>query len=210
MIRSILSILIALSMNYSASEAFTAENYVGVSLPKGVKIQMPRNWEILSNNSRISLDSFLQAKYQPLGMYDASSDLNFAANCYDDAGKTVAMLNTRYYPDIQVTQADVRAASKAEVDEFDATIRSGVIQGTQVSGYSILRWYGTTKDIIDGKVVLITEYERSPTNDNGNFRVRLIRILNGSSSFTLMISYRVRNENLFRAICDRVIRSLEF
>src|SRR4051794_9377909 len=73
-------------------------NFLPVRLPKGVTVELPKNWIALSNNQRITLDSYVQAKREMAGSADPSSDLNFAANYYDDQGKTAAIFNIRYYP----------------------------------------------------------------------------------------------------------------
>lgn len=188
--------------------AHAANNYVLVVLPHGVRMELPRNWEALSRNQRIALDSSVQARTESIGQFDASSDLNFAANFYDEAGKAAAIVNIRYYPEMALTQADARAAAPADVGDLDATIRSSLAQAGKVSGYTILKWFGTAPRTLSGTVAFITEYERSAISNNGAFRVRLVRILNGRSSFTITVSYRSNQEYLLRPICDRIIASI--
>src|SRR3972149_7849153 len=93
--------------------AYAGNNFVLISLPHGVQIELPRNWEALSKNQRITLDSSVQSRNERAGIFDASSDLNFGANYYDEAGKTAAILNIRYYPDLALSQADAPAAGQA-------------------------------------------------------------------------------------------------
>lgn len=185
-----------------------ASNYVPVELPHGVRIELPRNWEALSRNQRITLDSSVEARAGGGGAFDASSDFNFAANAYDEMGKTAAIVNIRYYPEKSLTQADARAATSRDVQELDATLQSGAAQAGRAGGYSILTWFGTAQQTLNGKVVFITEYERTAINNNGAFRVRLVRVFNEAASFTLTVSYRSSQEYLLRPICDRVIASL--
>ncbi|GHU14846.1 hypothetical protein AGMMS50225_27500 [Betaproteobacteria bacterium] len=97
-----LSVCVFLSMY--AVNVIAANNYVPISLPHGVRMELPRNWEVFSLNLRIMLDSSVQAKTESIGMFDASSDLNFAANFYDDSGKTAALVNVRYYPNMARVQ----------------------------------------------------------------------------------------------------------
>ena len=42
--------------------AFAVNNFVPVRLPHGVQIELPRNWEALSKNQRITLDAALQSR----------------------------------------------------------------------------------------------------------------------------------------------------
>lgn len=189
--------------------ASAANNYVSIALPHGVRMDLPRNWEALSRNQRIMLDSSVQARIERTGMFDASSDLNFGANFYDEAGRAAAIINIRYYPDMELTQADARAATAADSQELDVALKASIIQAGQVSGYSILKWFGTSSRAIKGSIAFVTEYERSPLNNNGNFRVRLVRVFNGSASFTVTVSYRASQEYLLRPICDRIISSIK-
>jgi hypothetical protein len=162
----------------------------------------------LSKNQRITLDSVAQIVAERSGAFDASSDLNFAANYYDESGRTAAIMNVRYYPDSKMSQADVRAAGQSDIGELDGALRESMMQVAQASGYSVLAWSGTTKQVINGATAFVTEYKRSPIKNNGNFKVRLVRVLNSGKSFTMTVSYREDQEYLLRPICDRIITSL--
>lgn len=184
-------------------------NYLLIKLPHNVSVELPRNWKAISNNNLITLDSSVQARMEGIGMFDAASDLNFGANYYDENGKTAAIFNIRYYPNLDLTQTDASTATATDIQELDNALKSGLIQSSQVSGFSILKWFGTSKETINGSVGFVTEYERSPLKNNGNFRVRLIRIFNGSNSFTITVSYRAEQEYLLRPICNRIISSIK-
>jgi len=201
-------LLILVAWSLYAPIVFAANNFVTVRLPHGVQIEIPRNWQILSANQRITLDTAVQSRAEPAGLFYASSDLNFAANYYDNNGKTVALLNFRFYPEVTVTQKEVRASTQADIQELDAALQESMRQSNKIYGISILAWNGTKKQIINGATAFVSEYKRSPINGNGICLVRLIRILNAGKSFTLTVSYRVDQEYLLRPICDRIISSL--
>lgn len=188
-------------------EANATNYYVPIRLPHGVQIELPRNWEAISKKQRINLGAHSQAKAESLGV-DIHSDLNFAANYYDDKDQTAAIMNVRYYPDLEVSQADARAASASDIRELDAELRRWVDLGFSGSGMRILNWKGTKKQVINGNTVFTTEYKRSPIKNRGNFVVRLVRMFNLGKSFTLTISYREDQEYLLRTITDRIITSI--
>jgi hypothetical protein len=190
------------------SVALAANNFIPIRLPHGVQIELPRNWEALSMNQRITLDSAVQSRNERAGIFDASSDLNFGANYYDEAGKTAAIVNVRYYPDSEVSQLDARAAVQSDIRELDSALRESMVKAAQIGGFSVLAWNGTIKQVINGITAFVTEYKRSPLKGNGNFKVRLVRVFNGGKSFTLTISYREDQEYLLRPIGDRIISSL--
>lgn len=88
--------------------------------------------------------------------------------------------------------------------EIDSALRESIVKAGQINNFSVLAWNGTVKQVINGATAFVTEYERSPLKNNGNFKVRLVRIFNGAKSFTLTVSYREDQEYL----CDRIISSL--
>jgi hypothetical protein len=187
--------------------SFTANadsNYKTVNLPKGVSIDVPINWQVISNNQRITLDAYVETLYEPL-----DSDFPFAANYYNDNGEVEALLNIRYYPWIEITQEDVFNASSDEVQYLDSILNENILISLKDIG-KLLSWNGTKKEYINGIVVLVSEYRRylNTTKDTG--RVRLVRVLNDNKSFTLTISYddRLQHSFMLERITNRIIESL--
>ena len=184
-----------------------AGNFIPVRLPKSVTVELPKNWTALTNNQRITLDSWVEAKIEARGMADATHDLAFAANYYDDQGKTAGMFNIRYYPNLDVTQSEARAANASDVKELDAVLRQDVVPGVEMAGGRLLAWVGTTKQSINGATAFVSEYRRS-SPQGGSFRARLVRFFNAQKSFTITISYREDQDYFLRPICDRIISSI--
>lgn len=182
------------------------QSYVRVHLPRNVSIELPKNWVVISNNQRITLDASVVARQGNASIADFRSELAFAANYYDDSGKTVGIVNVRYYPEQTVTQADSRNTSSAEVRELDALLQQELQKGVALSGNRLLAWLGTSKNSINGLIAFLSEYRRS--SPNGSFRVRLVRVLDAGRSFTLTISYREDQAYFLQPISDYVIRSL--
>lgn len=200
--------LIALALFASSGIANATGNFILIRLPNGVSVELPRNWTALTNNQRITLDAYVQSKRELAGSIDPSSDLNFAANYYDDQGKTAAIFNIRYYPQQTVTQADSRKATAADTKELDDALRNEIGTAMQQFGMRVLSWMGTKKQSINGGIAFVTEYRRASIRDGSPFRVRLVRFLNESRSFTVTVSYREDQEFFLRPICDRVIQSI--
>jgi hypothetical protein len=185
------------------------QTYVAIRLPKNVSIELPRNWVVISNNQRITLDAAVIAReylQQQKAVADFRSDLAFAANYYDDDGKTAGIVNVRYYPDRSVTQSEIRSISADGIRQIDLALQGEVQRGIVTSGNRLLAWQGTSKQEINNSVALVSDYRRS--SENGAFRVRLIRVLDAGQSFTLTISYREDQANFLQPISDRVIKSL--
>jgi len=196
----------------SMTSSVLAENsFIQIQLPHGVTVELPRNWVVLSENQRVTIEAFTQAKSEKFGVVDPSNDLTFAANYYADDGKTAVIFNVRYYPAQTVTQTDAIAASTDEIKELDDALHKGISQSLREIG-SLLAWNGTTKKLINGKTVFISDYRRMSalSTPGAAFHSRLIRIFNGNKSFTVTISYREDLQLLLEPICDRVIGTIGF
>ena len=201
---NIKKLLFLIFLIISSFAANADSNFKTVNLPKGVSIDVPINWQVISDNQRITLDAYVESLFEPL-----DSDLPFAANYYNDNGDVEALLNIRYYPWIELTQEDVFYATPDEIQYIDSILNENISISMKDIG-KLLSWNGTKKQNINGIVALITEYRRylNTTKDEG--RVRLVRVLNGNKSFTLTISYddRLQHSFMLERITNRVIESL--
>jgi hypothetical protein len=199
--------LLLLAALSSQGAAQAAENFVAIRLPKGVAVELPRNWSTLSDNQRITLDTWVQVKTESFTTEPLTSELSFAANYYDDKSLTAAIFNVRYYRAQELTQDDARQASSADVKELDEVLRQSVVPGVEASGNRLLVWRGTKRVDINGATAFVSEYRRS-TPQGGAFRAQLVRVFNGPKTFTVTVSYREDQAFFLSPICDRVIRSI--
>lgn len=183
-------------------------NFARIKLPKGVSIEIPKNWIALSGSQQITLDSAVESGLDLSGVKQESSDLPFAANYYDDKGNALGIMNVRYYPELELTQADVQSASAQDVRELDSALKENMMPSMKAFNMTVTSWTGTRKTVINGIIVFITEYQRSSLKRSGEFRVRLVRVLAADSSFTVTVSYHEASSHLLKPITDRIINSI--
>ena len=188
--------------------AFAADAFVKIKLPKGVTVELPRNWGVLSKSQRTTLSAASQSISEKAGVYDSSGDLAFASNLVGDDGKTAAMFNIRYYPEIDLSQQDAKEATPQDIRDLDTMLRTEAEKGGAAFGGKILEWRGTKRQEINGITAFVSEYTRAGVGGNKDFCVRLVRIFRNEQSYTATVSYRIAEEPLLRPICDRVIESL--
>lgn len=184
-------------------EASADSVFLRVDLPKGVSLSLPKNWLALSENSRITIQSFVESVHGS-GDINQSAEIPFAANYYE-SGQTVGIVNLRYYDDITISQDDVRSLSRSDISQVDTALR----QAMQKTYIQVVEWKASVRKIINGIQCIITEYKRNSTSDASVFRVRLVRVLAQKRSYTLTISYNKDKEQYMSAITDRIISSLQ-
>ena len=204
------SLVVAVLLLGASMIAWATGNFATVTLPKGVSIELPKNWVVLSSNQRITLDTVVESGLDLSGVQQEASELPFAANYYDDHGKTIGILNVRYYPQLDLSQAYARSATNQDVKELDATLKENMSKEMKAFGMSIAWWGGTSKTEINGITAFVTVYRRAALTGSGDFRVRLVRVLAGDRSFTLTVSYLESASMILRPITDRIISSLRF
>ena len=199
-------LLVLILFLFAGTISIAGSNYKTISLPKGVSIDLPINWQVISNNERITLDAYVETLFDPL-----DSELPFAANYYNDNDEIDALVNIRYYPSEVVTQENVINMFTPDVLRAmdDVLYKSSTLTMKKING-KILSWNGSKKKRIKDTVALVTDYRRSSGLSKSNVRVRLVRVLNGNKSFTLTVSYVDNKKSSFmlKEITNRIIESL--
>ncbi len=199
-------LLLLILFLFASTIAIAASNFKTIGLPKGVSIDLPINWQVISNNQRITLDAYVETLFDPL-----DSELPFAANYYNDDDEIDALVNIRYYPSEVVTQENVINMFTPDVLRAmdDVLYKSSTLTMKKING-KILSWNGSKKKRIKDTVALVTDYRRSSGLPKSNVRVRLVRVLNGNKSFTLTVSYVDNKKSSFmlKEITNRIIESV--
>lgn len=180
--------------------------FVTVRLPLGVSVDLPKDWTTLQENERKSIEDVVEQRAASLSLED-ETDLLFAANLFDERAKTIALFNVRYYPDMDVSQAEVIRASSREIDEIDRALRSSIAIAGEQQGFEILSWNGTKRQSLNGIQALISDYRRAFSGLQP-FRVRLVRVLDGPRSFTATVSYREDLADSLEWRTDRIVSSI--
>ena len=199
-------LLVLILFLFAGTISIADSNYKTISLPKGVSIDLPINWQVISNNERITLDAYVETLFDPL-----DSEFPFAANYYNDNDEIDALMNIRYYPWEVVTQENVINMFTPDVlRAMDDVVHKGIMLAMPKANLKMLSWNGTKKKLIKDTVALVTEYRRYEGLSKSNARVRLVRVLNGNKSFTLTVSYVDNKKSSFmlKEITNRIIESL--
>lgn len=193
----------------TAAYTYTIDSVLIIKLPKDVEVHIPSNWSILTKGTISTLDVVSKKLESNTNKTYASSDLNFGANLFDSNSKTLALLNIRYYPELEITQAEVMSFTSADIKEIDNLLKKDLYKAGQLFGYKINKWWGTKPVSINNAHFLITKYERTSPKNDGNSIVQLIRMINGDKSFTITVSFKSHKVRELKPICDKIINSIK-
>ena len=87
---------------------------VKIELSNGISFDLGYSWDVLSNNSRIILEEYVD-KVMAVPI-DYKTSLPFAANFYNRDNEVIGIMNVRIYPEQEVSQNDIKNISSFEVD----------------------------------------------------------------------------------------------
>lgn len=193
---------------FSAFSAVHAEsNYVLVPLPQGVSVQLPKNWTALNANQRVTLGAAVEAILEKRKVEGPGPTMPFAANYFDANDKVAAIFNVMYIADATLTQVEASAFTPQQMTEVGETFRQQISKDIPATGNSLIEWRGTRKATINGLTAFVTEYRRT-SPQKVPFRAQLVRVLNGSKSFEVTLSYREGQDSMMVPIVDKVIGSI--
>jgi hypothetical protein len=184
--------------------ARATSNFIRVPLSKGASIEVPRNWQVLSESERVTIDTFVEAK----GYRQTESTLSFSAKLFDAEGKTMASVEARFYPDNALLQSEVKQLTTAAIKEIDAELRKAVEIPLKSMGVRVTNWYGSKVQMINGLYVYVHEHQISGFANAGPTRLRGMRIWASPRSFTVTLSYRERYATMLLPIVDRMASSI--
>lgn len=192
---------------FSLTSVSAYDNFVKISLPKGVSIELPKDWVIQSNTQRNALEAVADSVLDLTGT-EYGNDFKFAANYYRN-NRLVSVAHINYYPDRDLTQNNARQATPQAINDMDTSLKEGVVPVLKDMGIPILSWEGTRKITLNGIAAFVTEYHRKIKDDLGVSCVRIIKIYAGERSFNLTVSYLEEEQSFLKPITDRIINSLK-
>lgn len=187
------------------SNAFCESNFVRVGIGNNATIEIPKNWQILSSNQKTTIDTSVEANKNNT----AQSEFKFAANFYNENGKTIAVVNTRFYPNNKLTQSDTKNLAGESLVGLDEEIKKTIVTGTQKMGQKLIEWKRTQVQNINGMNVI--KYGKLTSNPpNGDLYCEYqYRFWNAPNTFTLTIGYKKEHEVFLEKITKYMAESVK-
>ena len=169
---------------------------VKIELSNGISFDLGYSWDVLSNNTRIILEEYVD-KVMAVPI-DYNTSLPFAANLYNRDNEVIGIMNVRIYPEQEVSQNEIKNISSFEVDFFDSELKKGIENSLSQANIKLVEWKGTDLSTVNDKLFLISNYRRtSAVNKETIFSVYLFRFLDNEKSFTMTLSHNELNTDTY-------------
>ena len=180
-------------------------NFIRVPLGKGASIEVPKNWVPWSANNKITLDAYVESQGYKL----VDSDLNFAANSYNDGGKTQASINARFYPNNTLTQEFAKQLYGENLSELSDPMIANIKKAAAAGGSEFVSWDSIRFRTINSAYVLEHVHQIRDPKVEKTMVVIGLRVWNAPNSFTVTIAYDKKLEHLFKPIVEYMTASLK-
>jgi hypothetical protein len=182
--------------------------YVQVQAAHGVRLSIPRNWQVLGEDARTTVAASALGIMSREGIHDAVNRMSFGANYHlGTPPRTAAQMNILFY-EADVTQPDVAMIDRAFIAEFDQEMQANMRRSIEAAGGRIVAWKSTERVRVGGMIALLYGYERTRPAGEGTFHSRMLRVLDGPRSFTVTVGWASSHATLMEPITNYILSSV--
>jgi len=198
--------LIILTIALTANMAFAQSSFVSLPLPQNVSIELPKNWIVATENTRITAEAFAES----LGGHK-NTDLKFLAESYDQQNHRIANVNVVYLPNAPpLSQSELRAFTQSEFESNTKGLQGQINEVIKKVGGRLLSWEKPKRVEINGVTLMELGYSTIvPSTGEGVFKVKMLHMFAGPKSFKLTIGYSVDRALVLEPITNHIINSLK-
>lgn len=183
-----------------------ASNFVVLTLPRGVEIQVPKNWWVLSQQFDEAAKTAMEASFDNAGidLPEGTSVTLLAANSMPRT--TYASVRVDSSTPVLGPPSEIAKVTASELKEYENDMQLNLQQLLSQQGNKILNFYGTRPANISGHPTLITKYKR--TGPKGPVQVAIIQIFTHSQDLNIALSYRESETALWKPVIAKIQKSI--
>ena len=186
-----------------------AETYFSlVKLPRGVEVEVPKGWWLLSADHNRMIGTTVEA-VMDLSGYEPNNDKSvnlIAAN--STPLTTYASLRIDSITPSVVSPEEIINLKKSDLNEFSISMERELSKLIPLQGNKILDFYGSHVERLDGHPALVTRYRRS--GPKGPVIVEINQIFpGGMHSLRINLAYRESEKNIWLTVIKKIRTSIK-
>jgi hypothetical protein len=181
-------------------------NYAHVILPRGVELQLPKNWWLLGADYIHAIETSAEAVADLSGMdLSGGQETNLiAANSIPKT--TYAAVRVDSIIPSSLSPTDFNSITEADVRELKTRMRQNLKKGLSLQGIQLIDFLGTRIEKISGHPTIVTEYRR--TGPKGPVFVQINQIYTSSQEIIINLSYRESETALWKPVIGKIRHSI--
>lgn len=181
-----------------------------VKLAYGISLEVPSHWTVLSLEDRKNIAAAGQAAADNAGVDGAHGrkESLFAMNA--SPSPTGAMIRLSVSTPSSYSQSDLGSATRADLDAVGAGAQEAFRRLEGSGGPKVLQVEPVVIEEINGFHALALSYVRASADGSSPWRVTQYKIPVAGRLVELTLSQRLSDEIVWRAVLERVKRSVRF
>jgi len=183
-----------------------ASNFVAVKLPRGVELQLPKGWWLLTAQHNQLIDMSAEAAMDLSGIRAAEgTEVNLiAANSMPRT--TYAAVRVDSTTPVSGSPSEISNLTSADIRAVQAEMQSNLQKILPQQGNQLLAFFGVRRVTISEYPALITVYRRS--GPKGPVMVSIVQIFTPSQDLRINLSYRESEQAIWKPVIGKVYQSI--
>jgi len=195
-------VLLPLQTTYAQS----VSQFSPVKLPRGIELQIPKGWWLLSADHNRVIQTSVEAAMDlsGIGLPDGQETNLIAANSMPRS--TYAAVRVDSTIPSSVAPSEFASFTAADVRELQIEIRQTLQKLLPLQGIQLIEFLGSRIEKISGHPAIVTEYRR--TGPKGPVLVQINQIFTSSQEIRIILSYRESEVALWKPVVGKIRQSI--
>jgi hypothetical protein len=200
-----LSFLFAL-LPLQATYAQSGSNFAPVTLPRGIELQIPKGWWLLSADHNRLIQTSVEAAMDlsGIGLPDGQETNLIAANSMPRSTYAAVRVDSTIPP--SVSPSAFASITAADIRELQTEMRQNLQKLLPLQGNQLIEFFGSRIEKISGHPALVTEYRR--TGPKGPVFVQINQVFTSSQEIGINLSYRESEVALWKPVVGKIRQSI--
>lgn len=187
-------------------EAQSSSNFRSVKLPRGIELQIPKDWWLLGADLNRAIETSAEAALDlsGIGLSEGDDTNLIAANSMPRSTYAAVRVDSTVSP--SVSPSDFASMTAMDVREMENLVRQLLLEMLPLQGNQLLEFLGSRIEKISGHPAFITEYRRS--GPKGPVFVQINQIFTSSQEIRINLSYRESEIALWKPVLGKIRKSI--
>ena len=194
------------SLFLSSAIASSDSNFSPVKLPRGIGLQIPKGWWLLSADNNRVIQTSVEAAMDlsGIGLPDGQVTNLIAANAMPRSMYAAVRVDSTVPPSISPKEFPLITAD--DIQELATDIHKDLLKLLPLQGNKLIEFYGTHMDKISGYPAIVTEFKR--TGPKGPVFVQINQIFTPSQEIRINLSFRESEVALWKPVIGKIRQSI--
>jgi hypothetical protein len=189
-----------------ATYAQAGSNFALVTLPRGIELQIPKGWWLLSADHNRAIQTSVEAAMDlsGIGLPDGQETNLIAANSMPRSTYAAVRVDSTIPP--SVAPSEFASITADDIRELQTEMRQTLQKLLPLSGNQLIEFFGSRIEKISGHPAIVTEYSR--TSPEGPVFVQINQVFTSTQEIRINLSYRESEVALWKPVVGKIRQSI--